>query len=140
MSMVGTTIRCMLFPKGSAVHLVAGPRCENRQLYDALTSDRAGCDGPKRRVIYVLRYRLIHLLRARPLCPERIAALGTKADVAPINEGSLMAHSGDLVGERDGRNLRGRRANNAVSQGRCLVPWIWHSDPASAPVVNRLRK
>src|SRR5262249_22984494 len=37
--------------------------------------------------------------------------------------------------------LVGRRANNAVSQGRCLVPWIlaWRMT-ASAPVVNRLRR
>jgi hypothetical protein len=34
-------------------------------------------------------------------------------------------HPRDLVGKRDGGALRlGRRANNAVSQGRCLVPWI----------------
>jgi hypothetical protein len=29
---------------------------------------------------------------------------------------------GDLIGERDGGDLRRRRASNAVSQGRCLVP------------------
>ncbi len=33
-------------------------------------------------------------------------------------------HSGELVGERDGGDFVGRRANNAVSQGRCFVQWI----------------
>src|SRR5208282_1932242 len=37
--------------------------------------------------------------------------------------------------------LVGRRASKAVSQGRCLVPWIlaWRIT-ASAPVVNRPRR
>src|SRR4029077_20977179 len=36
----------------------------------------------------------------------------------------------------------GRRANNAVSQGRCLVPWrSWRKRiTASAPAVNRQRR
>ena len=33
-------------------------------------------------------------------------------------------HPRNLVGQRDGATFVGRRANNAVSQGRCLVPWI----------------
>ena len=33
-------------------------------------------------------------------------------------------HSGKLVGKRDGGDLSRSRANSAVSQGRCLVPWI----------------
>src|SRR6267142_437094 len=37
--------------------------------------------------------------------------------------------------------LVGRRASNAVSQGRCLVPWILaYRMIASAPAVNRLRR
>jgi hypothetical protein len=30
----------------------------------------------------------------------------------------------DLVGEGDSATLAGRLATKAVSQGRCLVPWI----------------
>src|SRR4249920_2672744 len=37
--------------------------------------------------------------------------------------------------------LVGRRASNAVSHGRCLVPWILaYRMTASAPAVNRLRR
>jgi hypothetical protein len=33
-------------------------------------------------------------------------------------------HPRNLVGERDAATLVGRRPSNAVSQGRCPVPWI----------------
>ncbi len=33
-------------------------------------------------------------------------------------------HSRELVGKRMAASLVGRRASSAVSQGRCLVPWI----------------
>jgi len=33
------------------------------------------------------------------------------------------SHSGHLVGKRDGSNLGGPPRYNAVSYGRCLVPW-----------------
>src|SRR4029453_6737607 len=33
-------------------------------------------------------------------------------------------HAGEFVGERDGRDLGRTPASNAVSQGRCEVPWI----------------
>src|SRR5262249_30223332 len=37
--------------------------------------------------------------------------------------------------------LVGRRASNAVSQGRCLVPWILaYRMTASAPAVNKPRR
>jgi hypothetical protein len=50
-------------------------------------------------------------------------------------------HSGELVGKRDGGDLVGRRASNAATQGRYLVPWIlaWRMT-ASAPATNRLRR
>src|SRR5262245_48316740 len=33
-------------------------------------------------------------------------------------------HPGQLVGKRDRGDLVCRRASNAVSQGRCFVPWL----------------
>jgi hypothetical protein len=59
-------------------------------------------------------------------CPAR-SRLSRKRDglfvsLAPGHHGP--DHSGDLVGERDSRNLVGRRASKTVSQGRCRVPLI----------------
>ena len=31
----------------------------------------------------------------------------------------------DPIGKRDGRDLRGAPRRNPLSQGRCLVPWIF---------------
>src|SRR6476469_677660 len=47
---------------------------------------------------------------------------GLSVTLAPSHHGP--GHSGKLVGKRDGGDLVGRRANSAVSHGRCLVPWI----------------
>jgi hypothetical protein len=56
-------------------------------------------------------------VRSDRLCCER-----DRSPIAFVPGHHGPGHPGELVGERDGSDLR-RRANNAVSQGRWPVPW-----------------
>src|SRR4029079_4516384 len=56
---------------------------------------------------------------------------------------AIMAQAirASLLASAMAATLVGRRANSAVSQGRCLVPWILaHRLTAGAPATNRLRR
>src|SRR5208283_4160304 len=56
---------------------------------------------------------------------------------------AIIAHAilAILLASAMAATLVGRRISNAVSQGRCLVPWILaYRITTSAPVVNRLRR
>src|SRR5262245_7494942 len=66
-----------------------------------------------------------------PFQPSHHAGWPARSGLSRRRDGLLVAfalghhgpgHPCDLVGKRNGGDLVGRRANNAVSQGRCLVP------------------
>ena len=73
-------------------------------------------------------------LRAvRPFQPSRHAGGPARSRLRRKRDGFLVTlaadddgpgYPRDLVGERDGSDVDGRRANSAVSQGRCSLPWI----------------
>jgi hypothetical protein len=113
----------------NAVHITAGHNALRRSGPDQTDAfdnvlTQVGC--PDRRID---RLCITCCSPSQPLhhadCPAR-SRLARKRDgflvsLAPGHHGP--DHPRNLVGERDSRNL-GRLARKAVSQGRCLVPWI----------------
>src|SRR5674476_859456 len=83
-----------------------------------------------------------------PFQPSHHAGCSTRSRLCRKRDGFLVAlapghHVAQamraiLLASAMAATLVGRRANNAVSQGRCLVPWILaYRMTASAPATNR---
>ena len=113
-----------------AVHMTAGHNAlrgsgpGQKPAFDNNAMAQVGC--PDRRIdrLCITRCSLLQPSHHAG-CPAR-SRLRRKRDGLPVTLALSHhgpGHSGKLVGKRDGGYLGRRRANSAVSQGRCLVPW-----------------